>query len=298
MSNITLRQGFAPTTMGEAVQFSEMLARSQMVPKQYQGKSEDILVAVQWGYEIGLAPLQALQNISVINGKPAVYGDAAMALVQNSPICEDIEEYFENEGSTNPVAVCVAKRKGRKPVTARFSVEDAKRANLWGKQGPWTQYPKRMLQMRARGFALRDAFPDVLKGLITSEEAQDYPVDVSAPPVALPVIEVNDAEPQGEWAIMTPNGEIYAAFETLEDWMGGYVELAARINNSSKIPAAEKADKLQNMAESNKHILDNLTAMKRTAFYSELVQQGLPLPKSQAEPDSEPVEPEVSDAPF
>ena len=183
MSNLTLRQGFAPQTMGEAIQFSEMLAKSQMVPKQYQGKPEDILVAVQWGYEIGLAPLQALQNISVINGKPSVYGDAAMALVQSSPVCEDIEEFFEDEGTPNPVAVCVAKRKGRKPVTSKFSVEDAKRANLWGKQGPWTQYPKRMLQMRARGFALRDAFPDVLKGLITIEEAMDFPAEAKPIPV-------------------------------------------------------------------------------------------------------------------
>lgn len=171
------RQGFAPATITEAIQFSEMLAASAMVPKQYQGKPQDIMVCVQWGYEIGLAPMQALQNIAVINGKPSVYGDAAMALVQASPVCEDIEEYFEGEGTPNPVAVCVAKRKGRKPVVAKFSVEDAKRAGLWGKQGPWQAYPKRMMQMRARGFALRDAFPDVLKGLITAEEAQDYPQD-------------------------------------------------------------------------------------------------------------------------
>ena len=171
----TNRQGFAPATITEAIQFSEMLASSAMVPKAYQGKPQDIMVCVQWGYEIGLAPMQALQNIAVINGKPSVYGDAAMALVQASPVCEDVEEYFEAEGTPNPVAVCVAKRKGRKPVVAKFSVEDAKRAGLWGKQGPWSAYPKRMMQMRARGFALRDAFPDVLKGLITAEEAQDYP---------------------------------------------------------------------------------------------------------------------------
>jgi hypothetical protein len=171
----TNRQGFAPATITEAIQFSEMLASSQMVPKAYQGKPQDIMVCVQWGYEIGLAPMQALQNIAVINGKPSVYGDAAMALVQASPVCEDVEEYFEGEGTPNPIAVCVAKRKGRKPVVAKFSVEDAKRAGLWGKQGPWSAYPKRMMQMRARGFALRDAFPDVLKGLITAEEAQDYP---------------------------------------------------------------------------------------------------------------------------
>ena len=179
MSQLTTinRQGFAPATITEAIQFSEMLANSSMVPKAYQGKPQDIMVCVQWGYEIGLAPMQALQNIAVINGKPSVYGDAAMALVQASSVCEDVQEYFEGEGTPNPIAVCVAQRKGRKPVIAKFSVEDAKRAGLWGKQGPWQAYPKRMMQMRARGFALRDAFPDVLKGLITAEEAQDYPDD-------------------------------------------------------------------------------------------------------------------------
>ena len=171
----TNRQGFAPATITEAMEFSKMLADSAMVPRAYQGKPQDIMVCVQWGYEIGLAPMQALQNIAVINGKPSVYGDAAMALVQASAVCEDVHEYFEGEGTPNPIAVCEAQRKGRKPVVAKFSVEDAKRAGLWGKQGPWSAYPKRMMQMRARGFALRDAFPDVLKGLITAEEAQDYP---------------------------------------------------------------------------------------------------------------------------
>lgn len=203
----TNQRGFAPTTMTEAIQFSEMLSGSSMVPKAYQGKPQDVLVCVQWGYEMGLAPMQALQNIAVINGKPSVYGDAMMALVQASPVCEDIEEYIENEGTTNPIAVCVAKRKGRKPVVAKFSVEDAKRAGLWGKGGPWTAYPKRMLQMRARGFALRDAFPDVLKGMITAEEAQDYPDEAKPAPavrqapanpldlVALPVAEPVVIEP-------------------------------------------------------------------------------------------------------
>ena len=204
IATTTERRGFAPATITEAMEFSKMLADSTMVPRAYQGKPQDIMVCVQWGYEIGLAPMQALQNIAVINGKPSVYGDAAMALVQASAVCEDVQEYFEGEGTPNPIAVCVAKRKGRKEVIAKFSVEDAKRAGLWGKQGPWQAYPKRMMQMRARGFALRDAFPDVLKGLITAEEAQDYPddakprqakditprnpLDVIAPPVALTAI--------------------------------------------------------------------------------------------------------------
>lgn len=179
----TNQRGFALSTMDEAMRYSELLAKSAMVPKAYQGKPEDVLVAVSWGMELGLAPLQALQNIACINGKPSVYGDAAMALVQNSATCDNIEEYFEGEGTVNPVAVCVAHRKNRTPVTAKFSVEDAKRAGLWGKQGPWSAYPKRMLQMRARGFAIRDAFPDVLKGLITVEEAQDFPAETPRQPL-------------------------------------------------------------------------------------------------------------------
>jgi hypothetical protein len=182
MELTTTNRGFAPATLTEAIQFSDMLASSSMVPKAYQGKPQDILVCVQWGYEMGLAPMQALQNIAVINGKPSVYGDAMMALVQASAVCEDVEEFFENEGTPNPVAVCVAKRRGRKPVIAKFSVEDAKRAGLWAKQGPWSAYPKRMMQMRARGFALRDAFPDVLKGLISAEEAADYPDEAKPRP--------------------------------------------------------------------------------------------------------------------
>ena len=221
MQLTTNHQGFAPVTLDEAMRFSEMLSKSQMVPKQYQGKPEDVLVAVQWGKELGLAPLQALQNIACINGKPSVYGDAAMALVQASAICEGVDEYFEGEeGTGDYTAVCVAKRKGRNPVIARFSVNDAKRAGLWGKPGPWQAYPKRMLQMRARGFALRDAYPDVLKGLITAEEAQDFPAErditpsVSKPanpldvvkPVALP-----EPEPELDAGIPAPPVDAYAA---------------------------------------------------------------------------------------
>jgi len=96
--------------------------------------------------------------------------------VQSSSVCEFVAEQVEGDGDAM-VATCEAKRRGYpKSTVVRFSVADAKKAGLWGKTGPWTQYPKRMLQLRARGFALRDAFPDVLKGLVTAEEAQDYPV--------------------------------------------------------------------------------------------------------------------------
>jgi hypothetical protein len=174
----TVRRTLAPTTFAEAMDFSKQLAKSDMVPAGFRNKPENILLAIQWGMEVGLGPMQALQSVAVINGKPSVFGDALLGMVKGSPACEDVIERFEGSGD-ELAAICEAKRVGKTPVIARFSVADAKKAGLWGKQGPWQSYPRRMLQMRARGFALRDAFPDVLRGVITAEEAADYPVDVS-----------------------------------------------------------------------------------------------------------------------
>lgn len=166
----------SPSSLEEAMKFSEIMAKSSIVPKNYQGKSADILVAVQMGSEIGLKPMQSLQNIAVINGKPCVYGDALIALVQSHPQFEDIKEYFDEKLKA---AVCILKRLNQSEHVVSYSIEDAQKANLWGKVGPWQQYPKRMLQMRARGFALRDKFADALGGLISAEEARDYPIDVT-----------------------------------------------------------------------------------------------------------------------
>ena len=178
MSNIVKQQtnsfSLTPSNLQEAIQFAEILAKSTIVPKHYQNKSGDILVAVQMGAELGLKPIQALQNIAVINGKPSVYGDALLALVQINPVFESIKESFDEEINT---AYCTVKRKGESEYKVSFNQEDAKKAGLWGKSGPWTTYPKRMLQMRARGFALRDKFADVLGGLITAEEARDIPIE-------------------------------------------------------------------------------------------------------------------------
>ena len=176
MSNLILR----PSTFNELAQFANMAAKSAMVPPTFRGKPEDIMLAVQMGSEVGLSPMQALQNIAVINNRPSLWGDAMLGLCRNSPRCEDVAERMEGEGD-KMAAFCVVKRKGATAVVSRFSVDDAKKAGLWGKAGPWTQYPARMLQMRARGFALRDAFPDVLRGLISAEEAADTPTDAAAP---------------------------------------------------------------------------------------------------------------------
>jgi hypothetical protein len=195
--------GLALQSFDDAFRFSKMVAASEFAPKDFKGKPESCMLAIQHGSEVGLSPMQSLQSIAVINGRPTIWGDAALALVIGSHVCEYVTEGVDGEGD-KMAAVCFAKRRGYEKATiVRFSVEDAKKAGLWGKSGPWQQYPKRMLQLRARGFALRDAFPDVLRGLITAEEAQDYPQPAvtSEPIVVRPKF---DDEPRPAKIVLSP----------------------------------------------------------------------------------------------
>ncbi len=161
-----------PTDMDQVWRFSQMVAKSGLAPKDMQ-KPETIMVAIMHGLEVGLTPLMALQRIAVINGRPAIWGDAAIGLVRASGLCEFVDETIVGNGD-NMIASCRVKRKGEKETVDRtFSVADAKKAGLWDKTGPWKQYPKRMLQMRARAFALRDGFADVLGGLYIAEELDE-----------------------------------------------------------------------------------------------------------------------------
>ena len=212
MSELTVKPSFslAPQNLDEALKFADYLSNSDIVPKDFQKKPANILVAVQWGMELGLQPMQAMQSIAVINGRPSLWGDAIIALVRSSPLCEYV--YESDDGET---ATCRVKRVGEEEQTRTFSMTDAGLAGLKGKQGPWTQYPKRMRQMRARSFALRDVFPDVLRGMPMAEEVQDIPTEreISQPrrpeePKQLPAYpDAKFEESSAQWRALIESGK-------------------------------------------------------------------------------------------
>ncbi len=164
----------APQTLDEAFRLSQALARGgDMVPKHFQGQPEQIMAAVMRGMEIGLMPMQALSNIAVINGRASLWGDAIPALMQRAGHQLDCE--VTGDGEDMVATATVLRGDNGQKVVRTFSVADAKKAGLWGKQGPWQTYPKRMLAMRARSWAVRDGAADALMGLQVVEEMQDSP---------------------------------------------------------------------------------------------------------------------------
>jgi len=186
--NSVMAKAIIPANLGEMMELAKHLAESSLVPEALAKKPANVLVAIGAGLELGITPFQAVQNIAVINGRATLYGDMLLAVVLSHTFVDSTGrrissvEYFQEAdpgeiGKTN-VAWCVVKRRGwPKEVKREFSIEDARKAGLLEKSGPWKQYPHRMLMFRARSWALRDSCPDILKGVALREEVEGF-IDV------------------------------------------------------------------------------------------------------------------------
>ena len=161
-----------PQSVEEVFRLATAIAKSGLAPSTMR-TAEQITIAIMHGAEIGLPPMQAVQRIAVVNGRPTIWGDAVPALLLSRGF--KLDERVAGDGDER-AAVCLVIRPDKSMIERRFSVADAKAAGLWGKIGPWKSYPDRMLQMRARGFAARDGAADVLAGLYIAEEVQDIDV--------------------------------------------------------------------------------------------------------------------------
>lgn len=189
LENIPLAPGKAVQlqNIGNAFAFAGLVVKAGFAPK--GATVESSVVAMIHGARLGLDPLAAVQGIAVVNGRPTLWGDQLAAAVKGSSVFggERVEYFGTGDDAGCRVTVW---RKGDEanPTVETFTVRDANRAGLWGKPGPWKQYPRQMLFNRARAFAYRHAFPDALMGMRFREEEEDAaPVDVTPAPAIKPV---------------------------------------------------------------------------------------------------------------
>jgi hypothetical protein len=188
----------------------QRMARMAVTAGLFKGERKDTqeallgkaTMAIMQGLEVGLPPMQAIQQIAVINGRCVIWGDAVPALLWAHGF--KIKEWIDAR-----VAYCTVTRPDGEHITRQFSEADARKARLWderqtvtktwdGKQeqkpndSPWFRFPDRMLQMRARGFAVRDGAPDVLRGIYIREEIDEPRAIEAAPQIDAAVLELPD----------------------------------------------------------------------------------------------------------
>lgn len=248
-----------PQNYKELLDYATVISKSSICPKCFAGRPGDVLVAIQMGAELGLAPMQAIQNMAIINGKPSVYGDMALALIKTHQDFVEIKEWSEGDISlANFKASCEISRRGNPTITRSFSMQQAKTAKLWGKTGPWTDYPERMFQMRARSFAMRDQFPDALKGLSIVEDIQEIKY-VGGNEITQKDLESSIIDDLNEESEIAEISEIRES-ETIES-------ITLKINNSNSIhELIESVKFISDLNDSEKESLKILYKQKKEAL--------------------------------
>lgn len=187
-----------PQSIKEIWEVARGVVASGLAPKNL-GSGDDkvsaVAITIMAGMELGLKPMVALRSFTVINGRPALYGDGLIAVVRMSGKAKKVQTGCDvRDGQM--VGWCAAERSDTGEANrVEFSEEDARRAGLWspedkvrGKvwrenkqvwvddapnESPWHRYPQRMLAWRAAGYCLRELFGDVLGGIRDEFEAQE-----------------------------------------------------------------------------------------------------------------------------
>lgn len=186
---LVMNQGPKLETIADAWTLAQAYYNAGMTPKTNKGPmtANELMIVFMAGAELGFGPTWALKNITTFNGNSMLHSDGPISLVLRSGLMEwQKSGYTGTAGKDDYTAWFEVKRKGiSEPVRREFSIADARAAGLWDK-GIWKQYGQvRMLLMRARAFALRDLFADVLGGIGILEEHLGHEQLVAEPEEAV-----------------------------------------------------------------------------------------------------------------
>lgn len=207
-------RGVTFESYAQLAQFAKDLVDSRLAPSGID-TPQKALVCIQYGMELGFSPMQAMQSIYIVNGRPALYGDGLLALLRNDPAWDEdkFREWFTGEpGKDNWTANCQMGRRDRKePLLVEYSVYDAKAAGRLPQgpdsKSPWKTAPRRMLMWRARHFAARDLFAGALRGMKTDFEIR----------------EVDELEVRDAWDDEGPQQEVVAKNQTSDHGRPSYL---------------------------------------------------------------------------
>lgn len=158
--------------MAAAGQLAGALCQTQFVPENFRNKEGDTAAAIMMGKSLGMDPLNALQNLFVVRGRPGMY-----ARVMHSLVLRAGHEVYRSTATEQSVTVKARRRGSGQWSEFTWTMERAKRAG-YDNNAKYRTDPQAMLTAKALAEACRTIAPDVLTGVAatTVEEIQlgDY----------------------------------------------------------------------------------------------------------------------------
>jgi hypothetical protein len=159
--------------MSHAKALADALCDTEMVPARYKGKPGDAAAAILYGAELGLNPIQSLQNVFAVHGQPSIFAKTAVALVKRHGI------KFDTIESTS-TRVTVRARRGDEFEESTWTMERAKTAGFTSNK-KYTTEPEAMLYSKAAMEVCRRIAPDILLGIAYSTEELELDSSAAAP---------------------------------------------------------------------------------------------------------------------
>jgi len=221
--------------MESAYKMCQVLSKSDLVPKSYRQKPENVFLAYIAGQPFGWDVTMSMRSFHIIEGTPSLKPEIQLALVRQAGHSVTVEK------SSVDLVVITGKRSDTGDIaTASYSIEDAKRAGLIGK-GNWKTYPEDMLFARAVSRLCRRLFQDVLLGCAYVPEELGATVSSDGEVLAVtPVAELN--------ATISNLGTVDQVEETSE-------QIIARVENSTRPNLLTETDNVTSHQVKRIHLL-------------------------------------------
>lgn len=197
---IATRNDAADRSLDASVDYARKLSASDLLPKSYQGKPQNVLLAVEFGRSLGLDPITAINMTHVVQGKPTASAQLVGALVRRAGHILRVK----GDAQTATCQIVRSDDPGH-PFTVTWTMQEAKDAGLLSNP-TWKNYPRAMLKARAITECARDACPEVLAGISYTAEEVGGPPEVVQQQTMQEPVELVD----------TDTGEIHDA-EVVED---------------------------------------------------------------------------------
>lgn len=146
-------------SMDQLLKFCRMIAPTSFVPKPLRGDPPAVLACIMTGREMQLGPMESLQHVFIVDGRPTLSAQVMRAMIQRAGHEFAITE--QTDDSCTVAGLRAGSRGDGDIHLVTWTLEDAQRAGLAGKSN-WKTYPRAMLLARATSELARALFADVL----------------------------------------------------------------------------------------------------------------------------------------
>lgn len=159
----------------DAQRMAKALATSTLVPKEYQGNVSNAMVALEMAQRIGASPMAVMQNLDIIHGRPSWRSQFVIAALNSCGRFSALRFVMEGEGMTRACTAWATDRSGERLEGPQINMAMAKAEGWYDKSGSkWKTMPELMLRYRAAKFFGNLYAPDVLMGMSTQDEVEDF----------------------------------------------------------------------------------------------------------------------------